>query len=147
MTRAMFIKQPGRLIPADADAEEMMSGIKNGVGVFVSVKEPRNYKHHQLMFVMLNKICENCLEWKDAHSLLDALKIEVGYVDRVKDLHGKIYLKPKSISFEKMDQTAFRRFYNRLVHVVCTQVIPGLDKEDLEREVNEMLADKRYEPA
>jgi hypothetical protein len=142
MTSALFIKETGKLLPADEAAGAALEHMKNGARVLVKLKEPRNEDHHRLMFAVLNKVCENS-EWQNPEALLDALKIEVGHVERMQSLDGKVYLKPRSIAFDKMDQIDFRRFFDRVMHVICEQIIPGLNKAALENEVHEMLADRR----
>ena len=44
---------------------------------------------------------------------------------------------PKSIAFHAMDQAEFEAFYERVIDVVVSEIIPGLSREDLKRELSE----------
>jgi len=47
---------------------------------------------------------------------------------------------PLSIAFHAMDQGAFDAFYDKVIDVVCTVIIPGLSQDDLRRQLMEFAA-------
>ena len=63
-----------------------------------------------------------------------------GYSTVARTRDGKEIHIPKSISFSAMDQSAFDAFWDRVVTVVCEQIIPRLSRDDLERELLDLVA-------
>lgn len=118
-----MIKRNGHLVPADEHATEFLSEIGDGREIIVSVRKPRSPQHHRYFFALLRKVCENTEDWASEDELLDALKLATGHVERRMTLDGRPYLAPRSISFAAMDQTAFKRFYNRCIYLLATKVL------------------------
>lgn len=137
MTDLYMQRRLGSLWPVD-DAGRIALEESVGVGeaVKVTVTKPRNGRFHRLFFSLLNLVAENTDYTTD--QLLHLVKIGIGHVDWVM-LDGKQVPVPKSISFAKMDDTEFRKFFNRALDFICQKVIPGTNKGDLEREVFAML--------
>ncbi len=52
---------------------------------------------------------------------------------------GREILRPKSISFAAMDQTAFESFYDGAVAMILERLLPNTDRADLETRVHEIL--------
>jgi hypothetical protein len=94
------------------------------------------------MFALLNLVWENT-EIQDRYprleNLLDAIKHALGHVEAFRAVDGTFLIKPKSINFESLDQAAFEEFYNGVVEIVCQQLVPHINREDLEREVERMI--------
>ncbi len=101
--------------------------------------KPRNIKLHKLFFALLNLVFENTDgRYKSTEHLLTQVKIGIGHADLIVTKDGKEYWHPLSISFAKMDDTAFRSFWDRAVNFIIAEVVP-FDKKELEKEVFEML--------
>ncbi len=124
--------------PADEGAAELMRSIRLGECVSVEVKRPRNIQHHRLFFALLNLVFENQEHFKTVDELRFALCIAIGHADPVVTRSGT-HMKPRSISFGKMDQAEFNTFFDRAVNFICTEVLPGMDSEALRNEVEEMI--------
>ena len=84
-------------------------------------------------------IYENQTRYRTPEDLLSVLKVAAGHYTSVPTADGEIRV-PNSVSFSAMDQTEFERFWDRVVTVVCEQIVPGMDREDLERELMGMVA-------
>lgn len=52
---------------------------------------------------------------------------------------------PKSIAFHNMDQVEFSKFFNRCVEIVCRRFLPGVKDTQLRKQVEDLVADRRYE--
>ena len=130
------------LEPSDRASEEFMSyKVKEGDILSATIRRPRNPKHHAKWWALLSLIHESTEvqdRYPSVENLNDAIKLALGYCDQIILPDGKCALKVKSIAFESMDQTAFEDFYSRAVDVIVTQLVPHLNREDLERQVLEM---------
>lgn len=76
----------------------------------VVIKKIRNPKIHSLAFSFAKLIKENLpvdapLKTAKEIDIIYSLSILAGLYDEVLGLNGEIYLKPKSIAYDKMDQT------------------------------------------
>lgn len=138
-TPLFFVKDLGRLIPRDDAASAAMSKIKHGDVVQVEIKRPRNIMHHRKFFALLNLVFENQSKYESPEHLLAALKASVGHCDFLPGKDGMLIAVPKSIAFHKMDQTAFEAFYDRCIDKIARHFLPGVDSDDLRREVEELL--------
>lgn len=133
-------KHLGSLRPADHDAEEALRRMPANALVMVKVKRPRNIQHHRKLFTLLNIVVENQEHYQTTEHLLAVLKVVAGHCDTYPMADGNTAFVPRSISFASMDQTEFEEFYDKAVKFIVTKVIPGLKREDLEREVLEMIS-------
>ncbi len=70
--------------------------------------------------------------------LLGVCKLRIGHVTIVQTPQGEERW-PASISFASMDETAFSEFYERAVDWVLSDVIPGLQRQHLDAEVEAEL--------
>ena len=137
--KALFRKGLGCLSPADARAEQFLARVKFGDLVQLEAKRPRNIAHHAKFFAMLQLIFENQSSYKSVDDILDAFKFAVGHTKKIKTRRGIIEV-PLSISFASMDQDQFNEFYDKAMDFMCAEVVPGLQKEDLAKELLEFAA-------
>jgi|TARA_Y100000310_G_scaffold324032_1_gene385354 hypothetical protein len=127
------------LTPLDEDGWEMLQCWSINDILKVKVTKPRNLAHHRKFFGLLGVIVHNQEFYKSTDHLLLWLKHRLGLVDMVPTHDGTSRIREQSISFAVMDDTQFTAFYDQAVDVLCTEVIPGLDKRELEEEVMEIL--------
>jgi hypothetical protein len=103
----------------------------------VEIKQPRNSKHHRLFFALCARIgdavgCEH-------EDIVFLLKLRTGHVRRIHTKKGVIEA-PLSISFAQMDQTMFREFFDKCVHVIYTEF--GIAVPDVLEAVKDLLEEK-----
>lgn len=129
-----FVKQGGRLIPADLHADEFLAKIPEGKEVIITIRRPRSPQHHRWFFAALSLVIENTDDkWPDVEVLLEDLKFATGhYQKRVNALTGEIYVVVKSISFAAMPQDAFQRFVKRCFDYLAP--VLGISPEQLMEE-------------
>ena len=73
--------------------------------------------------------------------LLDAIKIGVGHYESYYLPDGRELVKPKSISFASMDQSNFRQFYDRVIELICTRILPNTDSEQLKQRIEDIIGE------
>ena len=139
MASILVYRSGSTLVPADRMAAEDIERLSASKPISLEARQPRSLPQHRLLFALLRKVVEN-MDGVTEHALLSWLKVKLGYVEHMPLGFGKSYAAPTSISFASMDQGAFQAFFDGAVDLICTQVIPGLDKPALLQEVNAMLA-------
>lgn len=140
MKGALFQKHLGALRPAEEAANDLLAKIKHDDLVRVEIKRPRNLAMHRKYWALMNLIADNQEHYRNAEEVSDAFKFAIGHYDEQQfNVNGETYVhrRPRSISFAKMDQYEFEEFYEQAISFLITQVIPGLSRDDLERELME----------
>ena len=134
----------GGLSPVDDWDREKLSQFAVGEYVRVELKKPRNPRHHRLFFAMLNVVHRNLPEelqeqYPTVERLRKAITFEAGWFDETVGLDGQVFLTPRSIAWENMDQIEFSRYFDEAMQVITTRVLPGVDVWTLERWVENSL--------
>ena len=128
--------------PSDKAAKEIMEGYEHDDIVRLQASKPRHPGHNAKYWAMLGLVHEasNVSDlFATPQHLHDAIKGALGYWTEIRLPTGQTFKKIDSTAFESMDQAAFQDFYNKAVDVIVTQIVPNLDREDLEREVMELV--------
>lgn len=135
MADAITLKRTmGGFVPANSYDENLMMKYQPGDIVRAKISKPRNVKHSNKFHALLQKVFPHQNMWPTYDLFRKAIQRAVGYFEEV---NGQVF--DVSIAFDSMDQKEFEEFYDRVVMLVCERIIPGLDKADLEREVDEIL--------
>lgn len=130
----------GMLQPVDEMGREVMAKVGKRP-VLVSIKKPRNIGHHRKLFVLLQLILENQERYKSIEELLSAVKVMTGHCTLLFLPDGTEVRVPKSIAFHALDQIAFEEFWKQVVKLTCEVFLPGVDSEDLERQILDLVGD------
>ncbi len=141
-TQIIMRKVDGVLRPIDDEGQEIINHLPADAEFFATFRVPRNIRFHRLFFALLNKVVDS-VDWlSNSEQALLYLKIATGAVSTMvhKDT-GQIFYVPQSIDFAAMDETKFRRFFDRAVYVFTSKW--GVDNDLLLDEIDEMLADPR----
>lgn len=132
--KAIVMKSTGKaLAPTDAFGEEAMEKIK-GKEVLVWTKRARNPRHHRKAMAMIHLIFKNQSKFSTVDQLLTYLKLRIGHFDSYV-VDGKPVMVPRSISFDALGQDEFDELYDRLLDVVIAEIVPGLRRSDIKREL------------
>jgi hypothetical protein len=133
------------LVPLDDNDWEVKKQLKLGSDVQVRVVMPRNIKFHRKFFALLNLTLDNLqeevqnrLHIYSIETLLAAIKIDLGYYDTV-NVGGRYVIRLRSISFGKMDETAFEKFYDNAVTNILNNYLKGTDRNQLLQEVQSFI--------
>lgn len=130
-----------KLIPADDLAAEDVLEIKEGKPCLVEVRHPRSLPQHRLLFKMIRDTAKACPTPVRENALRQWLTVRTGHVDVLPLGFGRSYEAPRSWAFDKMDQVEFRKLFEDVVHLILTEVLPGLPPSFTD-EFLALLADK-----
>lgn len=136
MTALILRRDLGCLRPVDEAGEAALRKIKHGDLVTCEIKRPRNLQHHRLFYALMNLIHANQEHYATVEDIVTVFKFRCGHTKKIQTATG-IVETPLSISFAAMDQDQFAAFYERAIDFVLTEIIPGLKRADLERELME----------
>lgn len=136
MSTHYMIKTLAGFEPADG-AE--LPRIALGDVVEVTIKRSRNAKHNAKYWKLINRIFENQTYFDTPDELHQCVKHGTGYSKTKKRKNGTQYTVYESTSFEKMDQTAFDQYYDRVLSFVCTEVIPNMNPGEARVAIEDML--------
>ena len=137
MATSIIMRRVGSgLFPVGREGVEALERVTLDKDVKVVVKQTRNPAHHRKMFALLSRVQENCSDrYPTVEWLLTALKIATGHVDTIITKSGDTVYVPRSIDFANMSQDAFEPFYNKCIEIICRDILPGLNNDDLAREL------------
>ena len=129
------------LVPMyDSDYDERKK-LHEGETVMCSIRKPRNYEFHKKFFALVRLTFENLperlvrmLSVRNEEDMLTVFKLDLGLFST--SWHcGRNVVKLDSISFAKMDETEFQKFYDRCIDLVLSSYLRGTDKQSLIEEV------------
>lgn len=129
------------LKPADALSEERLTAIRAKPGDILraDIVRPRSGPHHRWFMALLKTVSDAMGgEWTPENLRL-WLKLKAGFVE-VYEIDGKTIIKPRSMSFASMKQDEFSEVSQRMIDLICAELIPGMAASDLRREVESFLA-------
>ena len=132
---------PAGLVPLDDMDWEQKKQLRLGSDVRVHITMPRNLRFHKKFMALLRLTLDNLPEdiQQSMHIYsIEAMKIDLGYYDTVQ-VSGRNVVKLRSISFAKMDETAFERFYDLAVTDILNNYLQGADRNLLLQEVEETI--------
>lgn len=132
------VNRLGVLAPVDDQGRDAIAKVKMGKQVEVTIKRARNAKQHRLYWALIHLCHSQQSTYATQEDLSDAIKIAVGHCTSYPLLNGKIMMKPKSIAFANMAQDQFEQFFERVIHLVITRILPNVLETDLRRELEEM---------
>lgn len=135
--------QMGHLVPANSQSAEALKALPVDEWRMVSIRAPRNVKHHRKWFALLQAVFAHQTMWPTLDLFNDKVKEALGYGEYVIDGLGNRHFRPESIGFHNMDQHAFEQFYERGVDLIVNRILPGVGRDDLEREVHDILKGRK----
>lgn len=118
------------LFPVNEDDEEKLKTlIKNDIKK-CELKNVRNYQYHKMYFAFLKLLVDNTEKFKDVEEALYYFKYKSGHVDYYK-VNEDILIKPKSISFEAMEEDEFQKFFSKCIDIALKEIVPNFTKMDI----------------
>jgi hypothetical protein len=155
MSRILFGQYLDGMSPDDKAAwKRFWSRIKRlgpGELVKVSLKIERNGKFHRKFFALLNvgydawepgrthKSYKGMPVAKNFEQFREDVTIMAGFYEQTFDLHGRMVLKAKSISFASMGQDEFEKVYSAVADVLLQKVLTTYSRKDLDEVVEKVL--------
>ena len=131
-------KHFGKLIPVyNSDAKKLKDcKLKEGEIYEVEIKRKRNYEFHKKYFALINLCFDNQDFFTEFEDLREYLICKSGYYIKIPTPDGEM-IKPKSISFAKMDDIEFNQLYNKTIDTICKFL--KVENEDLMNEIVEYM--------
>lgn len=138
------ITETGLTPKYESDREEFKK-LKRNAEVVVEIKKGRNIEFHKKYFALLKLTFENFPEWLEdtlnvhsAEDLRTRIKIDLGLYD-ISHYGNQSIIIPKSIAFDKMDETEFEKFYRMSVNHIIKNYLKGVSNEQIEEEIWKFL--------
>jgi hypothetical protein len=135
----LLVREGQKLAAADPISLEGLESIRLKEIVTAAIRRNRNPAHHRKLFALLNVVFPHQKQFATIHDLLNALKIATGYFDTGITIDGIPFMTPKSISFASMAQTPFEQWYDRVIDIILTRILPGVNRDDLNEQVASIL--------
>ncbi len=134
----------GALRAADEASTESLRTLAPGEIYKVELTRPRNLKFHRLFMGLLTEVHKNLpdemtAKYPTVDRLLWEVKIQTGHFDMHETLGGKFVPIPKSISFARMEQGDFDKFFSNAIGVVRKFIIPGISERELRDAIDEEI--------
>lgn len=141
----LFTKtQDGRIAPADGLSAEQIDGLSVGQVYGATIKKKRNVKHLRKYWALMSAVFPHQAFYPTVKKLERGVKRALGLTEEVLNPVTMEYeTDTGSIAFDKMEQDEFSEYYDRSVDLILTRIVPGVGREDLERQVLEILEGKQ----
>jgi len=139
MSKMILTKTEHGLRPADALSESSMLRLVKGKSYTFEYKRARNHKFHRLVFGVATIVCENSDRWDNPLLFIKAVELTHGYVDTLVDMNGEVFMIPKSISFENMEEQEFNKLFDCIL-IEASKVL-GIHQEKLRLQLEEVFRD------
>jgi len=134
------------LVPMSEMDWDFMCRLSRDAAVRCSITMPRNIHFHRKFFALVTLTLDNLpetvqREWHidSVDAMLAAVKIILGYYDIV-HIGDKDVVRLRSISFAKMDDAAFARFYDMAITAILNVFLRGTDRRALIEEVESFIS-------
>jgi hypothetical protein len=124
---------------SDEASAEAMRKYKVGDTFRADVVKPRDLTNHRRYWALVTICFQNSDQFASAEQCHQYLKLRAGHCTPIASkLTGEVFYVPESISFSEMDEIGFQTFWQQVVNVVLTEVIPGIDQNSLIHEIEKI---------
>lgn len=143
-----MMRDGNRLRPVDQIGEEDLQRVKPGKQYMVRiVAAPKTANQMRFIRALAAKVAGGCGWLADATEATDYLKLKAGFFKVVKNKEGDMtFLVPKSYD-DVDDVEEFSRLIDKMIHIICTEILPDFPAGQLRREVERMVKISDPEPA
>lgn len=122
--------QKGRLVPLTPYEAEVLSTYSNGAVLTIEMHQKRSLPLLKKYWAVLRDVVDKCkTPWSSPDEASDALKLALGVTDIGKTVSGQWFIRAGSISFNSMDQAAFKKFFDDAMMVLAS--VTGIDPDEL----------------
>jgi hypothetical protein len=135
----LLMREGQRLSAADPISLEGIESLRQKETVTAAIRRNRNPAHHRKLWALIAAVFPHQQHYATQQDLLNALKVATGYFETGKTIDGIPFMIPKSISFASMSQTPFEQWYERVVDVILTRILPSVNRDELVDQVNSIL--------
>lgn len=125
-------KTPVGLEPNPEHYEDFDS-LTDGEEYIIEIKKQRNILFHRKYFALIDYAYKNQSKYFNKADFLVEIKLLSGHYEEHITLKGNIIYTPKSISFDKMDNIEFEKFYSKTIDIIISKFIDAPEDEIRER--------------
>ena len=138
--RAKFVGEIG-LFADNAMAGDDLQPVSDGTEVLARWGSPRNLQLNKFMWALAAKVADNVDGLQDRDDALEFLCVKARFIKTVLNPQtGKLEIRRKST--RRLSNEEFHRLIDRLVFIVCNEIIPSLDETALRAELEAMVGPK-----
>lgn len=127
------------LMPVTAHDDELISGLTVGKEYQARLTRPRSLRAQRFYWGLLQKCVDNHAFYRSAEALHVWIKKTLGMIDEVTFHDGEVFVRLKSTAFGEMDDFEWRPFMDSALDLIVIEILPGVSKRDLIREIEAML--------
>lgn len=138
MTTLIMRRKGNTLVPVSPYDEETLGEVAQDKDLTVKITRNRSWRQNRLYHALVQKVAENHPHYRSSKPLEMWLKLRMGYVDDVLLHDGQVMPILSSTSFASMGQDEFQKFFNEALTILVEEVLPGVDRDDLIKEVEAM---------
>lgn len=136
---ALYVGEIGFFPTNEMSAEDIMPA-KMGGEVVCSFYSPRNLESLKFLWTLVHKVADNSEWWLDKDEAMEDLKMRARFAHFV-HRNGEVHLRPRSL--KRINDEQLRQLTDKFIDIICRDIIPGMKKNDLRKEIETMLAGKR----
>jgi len=125
--------------PANDLSAELVRKVKLGEVVKCELKRPRSLPWHARYWALVSLVSDNSSRTPDeVHALF---KLKAGLVKRLEGRNGTVWAIPDSIAFHAMSREEWAVYWDKVVAIVCNDLLPGVTEEQLGAELRKLVGE------
>ncbi len=124
------------LIPHNEETQKYVLNRKEGDVISAQIKMVRNYGNHKRFFAFIKTTYDMQDHFEQMEAYRYWLTLKCGWFDTVIAPNGSTMFKPRSISFEDMEEDEFKRLFSTAIDVFLKELGNGLTERELMRVIN-----------
>jgi hypothetical protein len=119
--------EDGHLVPYANYDREMFAELPANKVLRVNIAQQRSAPRHRLYRVVLRLVVKNTDLFVSEDSLHKTLLLGCGVVEPIMTTAGEIIMIPSSTAFDAMNEDVFKAYFDQAMHIIETNIIPGID--------------------
>lgn len=131
--RAKYAGEVG-LFGVDQIADEELKKLPDDM-VWCEITVPRNLRQIRYLWAIASKLADGGV-YESKEDAMDDLKIRARFA-RWGEENGRTVIVPRSLSRQRSD--VLHRLINRIVFIVCAELLPHIKEKDFRAEIEEMV--------
>ena len=137
--KAVFKKLNNSIMPTDEDGARMLQSIPQGATCLVEYVKNRNYENHKRYFAMLDICFDNQDFYDNKEHFRKAIQMLAGHYEALviyKKGEAETHYIPKSIAFDKMDETEFNELFDKSITAFLGRYGNGITESEILKIIN-----------
>ena len=123
----------------DEMAGEDVALVKSGGLVMCDFYSPKTLEAQRYLWGLVYKTFQNTDYWLNKDKAMDWFKVRVGFTKPGRDPDTGEWVQDRPDSLTRISEEELRRLTELIINVICTEILPGISRDDLRREVEEMI--------